>query len=227
LHNKIYWKRPFDETLTVKLYPVINAGFKQLPPPTQSPQNAWADIRSRKQISRGCRLGAYTWTPTRELSISSRTFTGLIAGTLTERDFRALFYRTMPPDGGPIVRSFQQVLQCGSIISSVRVNRLADEDDDLITFATRPGIGVQRSATARACEIPISTIVRYLAGLDYNMRAGRPNHSTLASISLGDQTVLRGILNEGQMLVAAELIHDSQMLRLSFGEPDVAVSDYT
>ncbi|MBA3354321.1 MAG: hypothetical protein H0U23_18165 [Blastocatellia bacterium] len=225
--NKIYWRRPFDEALIRKLYPLVNDALTQLPPPVDSPQNAWRNVRSRNHICRGRRLGAYSWTPGQRLAISSRTFTGLMAGTLTDRDFRILFDQTIPPNGGPIVHFFRHLWLSGIPITSVRVDQLPDEDDDLITFTSLIAAERQAASNANACEIPTSSIIQYIAGLDFDMRERRPNHSTLASISPGDQAVLRRMQNEGRMLVAAELTEGGAMLRLSFGDPDGAVSEYT
>lgn len=138
-----------------------------------------------------------------------------------------LFDQTMPPNGGPIVHFFRHLWLSGIPIISVRVDRLPDEDDDLITFTSLIAAERQTASTANACEIPTSIVIQYIAGLDFDMREGRPNHSTLASISPVDQALLRRMQNEGRMLVAAELIQSGALLRLSFGERDVAVSEYT
>ncbi len=86
LHNKIYWQRPFDPILISNVYPLFDAAFKSLPPACASPHNAWLDIRARKHISRGCRLGQYDRVGIKRVSFSARTFAGLIGGTFTFED---------------------------------------------------------------------------------------------------------------------------------------------
>ena len=224
--NKIYWKRPFDEKLIDWLYPLLNETFKRLPTPVESPSNAWRNVRSRRQISRGCRLGIYRWTPTQELAISSRTFVALISGTLTDRDFRILFDRTNPLQGRALLLFFGGLAQFPSMLRSVRVEYCMDEDDDLIVFTARSNAEVQVASTLNTYELPLAVLVRYIVGLDHEMLGGHPNRSTLATIPSDVQQGFCRMVDEGRMLVAAQLTENGETVRLSFGDYDAATSDY-
>jgi hypothetical protein len=150
----------------------------------------------------------------------------LIAGTLADRDFKILFYRTIPVHGGPLLHFFRNLIHGGSKLSFVRVDYCADEDDDKIVFSTGTGTELQTAPIANSCEMPTAVLVRYIAGLDHEMVAGRPNYSTLATISSDIQELLRRMLDEGRMLIAAQLKSDGETIRLAFGARDAAVSDY-
>ncbi len=230
LYNKIYCQRPFNQKLTANLYQLLNAAFKSLPLPCASPQNAWRDIRAKKQIMRGCRLGDYRWSPPKKLSFSSRTFSGLIAGTLTARDFRILFYQTTPPNGGPLIHFFTRIVELGLNISHVCVEPRADEDDDFIIFSLNAPDAASDSSLANnsncACELSMRTLIRFLAGLDYRMTSKEPNSSPLASIPGHVRNFFQNSMTEGRMLRGSELIENSERIRFSFGERDAAVSAY-
>jgi hypothetical protein len=229
LSNKVYWQRPFDSVLMAKLNAVLKNMFRALPPVIESPDNAWRQIRSRRAIERGCNLGAYRWTPTQKLSISSRTFAGLLAQTLSQRDFRLLFDPMEPPNGGPIVHFFRNVEQLNTRIANVFVEHCEDDDDDWITFSCNGTMSspplVTRNLDSGAVEISMERITRYLATLNYNLIDEGKQYSLGERIPPDVILWLRACMTDGRTLVAAEMQPDYR-LRLFFGERDVAVADY-
>src|SRR5205085_1487776 len=128
------WQRPFDQQLIDKFFPLLKKAFRAFPPVIESPNNAWRTIRNRQSIDRSCRLGAFRWTRGHRLSVSSRTFIGLLAQTLSVRDFSLLFYRTLPSDGGPLVQFFRTLDEVQVRLAQVLVEKCEDDDDDWITF---------------------------------------------------------------------------------------------
>jgi hypothetical protein len=229
LHNKVYWQRPFDSALTAKLFPVLRNIFRALPPVIASPGNAWREIRNRLQIDRSRHLGACRWGGTKKLSISSRTFLGLLAQTLSRRDFRMLFYRTLPPNGGPIVHFFRNVQRTKAKITHVFVERCEDDDDDWINFECGDPEALTRGANSTSeistVETSMERIIRYLATLDYNLIDDGKEYSHGERIPVDTIFELRACMAGGRTLIAAELQRNYR-LRLFFGQRDAAVADY-
>jgi hypothetical protein len=154
----------------------------------------------------------------------------LIAETLSERQFKILFYRTLPPNGGPLIHFFKRIVELKVTIVQVRIEQCVDEDDDFIVFETNlvdsagnPGI---RNNSSCACEVPMRTVILFLAGLDYRMVSGKANYSSLAVIPDHIRDFFQKSMAEGRMLSGAELIANGERIRFSFGRRDAAVSEY-
>jgi len=214
LRNKVYWRRPFDSELTATLFPLLKATFRALPPVAESPDNAWRQIRSRRQINRGCNLGAYRWRPGQKLSISTRTFTGLLAQTLSPKDFRLLFYRTLPPEGGPIVHFFRTIHLAKARLTRVFVDCCDDDDDDWITFESCVSAAAELpsgNGDRTTVELSMERIVRYLATLDYKFIDDGKHYSFAERIPADVILELRACMAGGRNLVGAELHPDYQL----------------
>lgn len=228
LNNRVYWRRPFDSKLTANLFPILRDTFRALPPVIESPNNASRDIRNRSQIDRGSNLGAYRWTPGHKLSISTRTFASLLAETLSPRDFRLLFYRTSPPEGGPIVNFFRIINQAKARVTRVFVERCDDDDDDWITFecsGRATAVSPDRNIDSATVDLSMEWIVRYFATLDYNFSGEGKRYSLTERIPADVILELRACMAGGGNIVSTEL-QPEYRLRLVFGERDAAVAGY-
>jgi hypothetical protein len=230
LFHKIFWQGGLPTEVTDNLCHLFNKAFKALPNIATAPQNAWLDIRAKKEISRGCALGAYNWTPSNKLTLSTRTLIGLLAGSITERQFKILFYRTLPADGGPLIHFFRHLIESHLCLARVSIDCHDEEDDDSISFEVgRSPLYdvVQKSSVGKDhCDVPLKIIAQYFAGLDYSLSSGTANYSYIGSIPDEVRTFLKTMTSEGRMLVDAYLINDSRDIRFVFGQRDAAIAEY-
>ena len=230
LFHKIYWQRGLPVEVSSSFYALVNDAFKTLPSVASAPQNAWLDIRGKKEISRGCKLGVCSWTPRQKLTVSSRTLVGLLAGTLTKREFKLLFYQTLPPQGGPLIHFFRHVVELHVSVARASIERTLDEDDDWITFeiGTSPVYdSVQKSSVMEgSCDLSVKVVARYLAGLDYSLASGKAHNSHFGQIPDEIRAFLTRMESEGRMLVDVQVVDDAKQIRLLFGGRDAATSEY-
>ena len=229
LSNRIYWQGNVDQEAATALLSVLNNMFGAVPPVCEAPYNALSNLRNRLQVTRTCQLGAYKRIPNHHLSISSRTFVGLLAGTLSQQDYRLLFYRPSPLDGGPLVRFFRNIAELRLPIARTWITQQLDQDDDVISFEVGPSPFddvAQKSAVGTDwCSLSVKGMTRYLAGLDYRPNAV-PHQSSLGAIPNDIRQFLRGMESHGRMVIEAEVINEGKQVRLNFGDRDAAISDY-
>ena len=159
-----------------------------------------------------------------------RVFLGLVAGSLTKREFDLLFYRTMPANGGPLIAFFRKLLTSKMPLQNVSVEALPDQDNDWIVFETRTAFNAdehrQSEHPVRSCQLLSRDLIRYFAGLDYMMLSKRPNHSEFGAIPDSERTFIRTMLAQGRLLASAHLEAGGQVIRLFFGDIDAAISRY-
>ena len=167
--------------------------------------------------------------PRHNLTLSSRTFVGLVGATLSEQDFRLLFFRSTPPHGGPLVNFFRHVAELRLPISRATVTHRPDHDDDLVSFeigAVPFDDVVQDShVDTDSCCISTNVLTRYFAGLDYRPLA-KPHQSYLGKIPDPIRDFVQEMQSNGRMLTGTEVINQGKQIRLIFGERDAAVSDF-
>lgn len=137
LRHSAYFQSDLSDHVRTKLHLFLDEAFADIPKPISSPDNALRDILGRRELDRGSGLGAYEWSPPRKLKIPVRVFLGLVAATLSRRDFEILFHQTMPRDGGPLVHFFNTILATGMPIQNVSVEICPDRDNDWILFDTQ------------------------------------------------------------------------------------------
>lgn len=230
LYHHIHFQRDLTSEVKRDLDHLIREALSEIPEPIQSPQNALTDIITRKELDRGCGLGAYEWTPLRKLSIPVPVFLSLITRTLVDRDFELLFYKTMPPDGGPLVHFFNAIQNSGCPLTQVSIRRCPARDHDWITFeigSSAPEmISTVGSTVEESCDLPTSVVVGYLAGLDYSMTSGKANVSDAPPISATQRDYILAVLSEGRLPESAQLIQATKAIRLSFGPRDASISAY-
>jgi len=230
LYHTIYFQRGVLPDIRELLERLLRSALQEIPLPISSPHNALRDVASRTERSRRCALGAYEWTPGRKLSIPVRVFLGLLGGHLTEREFKILFSNTTLPKGGPLIQFFIGALASNALIQGVRIERITDQDDDWITFSTEPQTtppgALGSGASHLACEVPMSLVVPFFAGLDYSMTLGQANHSTIAAVPEPIRTFVAKMLSEGRLLQSANLLENGKTLHLVFGQCDAPVSLY-
>jgi hypothetical protein len=227
-HHVTYQNELLEPQRSRLLY-LLDDAFGHVPKPIQSPNNAQRDVINRRELSRGSKIGAYQWQGTKRLKIPTRVFLALVAGTLSKREFNMLFYRTMPPSGGPLIWFFRKLVTAKIPLRKVSVEILADEDNDWIVFET----GVERGevASVRAlsddfCDLESRNLIRYFAGLDYMMQSETLHHSAFATIPEEKGEFIRAMLTQGRLLAAAQLEAEGQVVRLFFGNVDAAISPY-
>lgn len=229
LRHKLYFQPDLSTVERERYLRFFNDVFGDVPRPIDSPANAMRVVTRRQELSRRAWIGAYKWSPPRKLSIPVRVFLGLVAGTLTKRIFDLLFWRTTPPNGGPLIAFFSHLLTHQIPITAVEVEHCPTEDNDWITFDTHSKLGHAPSKTptpAPTCELPLVQLIRFFAGVDYRMEGGKPNHSFLATIPAAEQTLLHAFLSEGRLLDSAAIGMRGDTIVLSFGDRDAAVSPY-
>lgn len=230
LCHKIYWQRPFDNSKTTKLYPVLNSALKALPRVQETPDNAWRNVRAGRDIAEGWNLGASSWTPGRSLAYSSRTFLALVAGTLSSRNFRRLLNDRMP-NRGSLFKFFRDACESRRKLAAVRFSPSPDEDDDLIIFDLEGMSPVDRTRDSRflahSCQVPTVLLMRFLARLAYEVLLSDRRHFSLGTLPVDIQAFLRSKLREGRTLVGADLATDGGSIRLELGDRDAAVSNYS
>jgi hypothetical protein len=230
LRHAVYFREGVSDRTRRNLLHLLDDAFGDIPRPISSPANALRSVTGGRELSKGTRLGAYEWTPTRSLKIPVRVFLGLIANTITERDFDVLFYRTIPPNGGPLIAFFRTLLTAKVPIQGVFVEPLPNEDNDWIVFETGTTISAESHAhsgdASKSCQISSRDLIRYFAGLDYTMQSKRPNHSEFGTIPDAERIFVRTMLAQGRLLASARLETGGQVIRLLFGDVDAAMSRY-
>ena len=157
-------------------------------------------------------------------------FLGLVAGSFTKREFSILFYQTMPPQGGPLIAFFSTLLKCNVTIQDVSVESCPEKDNDWISFDTAEIQRINKRAhgddAKTSCQLQTKDLVRYLAGLDHQMETGCPHNSSGGRIPDHQRDCVKGMLAEGRLLIGAQLSDNGDVLHLTFGEPDAAISRY-
>ncbi|SRR6266496_945578 len=230
LFHKIYLQRSLSPETKSKVYELFKVAFKSLPTTASSPRNAWIDIRDKREISKGRKLGAYHWRPPTSLTVSSRSLLALLATTLTKREFELLFYHQIPAGGGPLIHFFRSVLESHLTISRASLHRAPQDDDDWVTFeigtSEMRDTSRKSSATILSCDVSLMLLVRYFAGLDYSLGSGKTNYSYLATIPNEIRAFVRQMESEGRMLVNIQVTREGSQLRLTFGDRDAAISPY-
>jgi hypothetical protein len=230
LRHTVFFQRGLSDSFKHRLHLLLDDAFGEIPKPIASPDNALRDVLRRTELSRSSGLGAYEWSPPRKLRIPVRVFLGLVGRSLTEREFRLLFYQAIPPPGGPLVAFFRAVLTFRLPIVAVLLEACPDADNDWITFETRTD-GSNRGSpqgtdASHVCELDVLALVRYFAGLDSGMVCGRPHCSTMDALPNAQIQLVRDMLSNGCLLTSAKLLANRRILRLGFGDRDVAVSRY-
>lgn len=212
-----------------RLLYLLDDAFGYVPKPIQSPNNAQRDAINRQELSRGSRIGAFEWQGTKRLKIPTRVFLRLVAGTLTKREFRLLFHRTMPPNGGPLIWFFRKLVTAKIPLCKVSVEILAEEDNDWIVFETGTTEDVDVGSENRrshSCDLRSRELVRYFAGLDYMMQSETLHCSAFGAIPDETRAFVRTMLAQGRLLASACLESDQQVIRLCFGDVDAAITRY-
>jgi hypothetical protein len=230
LRHTVFFQRGLSDEFKHRLHFLLDDAFGEIPKPIASPDNASRDVRQRKELSRGFGLGTYEWSPPRKLRIPVRVFLGLLGRSLTEREFRLLFYKAIPPPGGPLVAFFRDVLTFRLPIVAISVEVCPNADNDWITFDTRSdgsdSDSPQGTDASHVCELDLLALVRYFAGLDSAMVCGRPHYSTMDTLPDAQIQLVRDMLSDGCLLTSAKLLANRRILRLGFGDRDVAISRY-
>jgi len=230
LRHDVYFQDGLSDPGRNKLLYLLDSLFGDVPRPIQSPNNALRDVIARRELSRGSKIGAYEWQGTQKLKIPTRVFLGLVGRTLTPREFKLLFHRPMPLNGGPLIWFFRKLVTAKIPIRQVWVELLPDEDNDWIVFETRTTAKAQfrgpGECSTSSCDLRLRDFVRYLAGLDYLMQSSQPHQSAFGALPEAQCDFVRAMLAEGRLLVSALLRQEGQMIRLSFGEVDAAISRY-
>jgi hypothetical protein len=230
LRHAVYLQESVPDLPRRKLLDLLDDAFGDVPRPIASPDNALRSVMGGHELSRGSRLGAYEWTPTRSLKIPVRVFLGLIADSLTKRDFDLLFYRTTPPNGGPLIAFFRHLLTAKVPLQVVSIEALPNGDNDWIVFET--GVAIKANSHAqpgdasKSCQLSSRDLIRYFAGLDYTMQSKRPNHSEFGAIPDSERNFVRTMLAQGRLLASAHLEAGGRVIRLLFGDVDAAISRY-
>jgi hypothetical protein len=229
LRHTVYFQPSVSDDVREKLLYFLDDVFGEIPRPIQSPNNAVRDVLGRRELSRGCALGAYHWSPPRLLKVPVRVFLGLLAGSLSPREFKILFYQTMPREGGPLVSFFSRVLMSSGSIQNVFVEAMPDRDNDWIAFdcsASAQAFEVRRATDRLSCQIKTSDLVQYFAGLDYKLQCGQPNHSSLHDLSPATREFVKTMLSQGRLLESAHIASAGELIELHFGDRDAAISEY-
>jgi hypothetical protein len=230
LRHTVFFQRGLSDDFKHRLHLLLDNAFGEIPKPIASPDNASRDALQRKELSRGSDLGGYEWSPPRKLRIPVRVFLGLVGRSLTEHEFRLLFYQAMPPPGGPLVAFFRAVLTLRLSIAAVSIEACPNADNDWITFETRTdgsdSDSPQGTDASHVCELDLLALVRYFAGLDSGMVCGRPHYSTMDTLPDAQIQLVRDMLSDGCLLTSAKLLANARTLRLGFGDRDVAISRY-
>jgi hypothetical protein len=228
LNHKVYFKPTISVETQERLHAFLDDVFGEIPPPVASPNNALRDVINRRELSRGMALGAYHWRGHQQLKIPARVFLGLIGDTLSEREFKILFYRTIPPNGGPLLAFFTHVLIGGTCLRSVSVEATPDKDNDWVVFDCSPGTSavLDDMASPATCTISTIELVRFFAGMDYAMHSRRPNQSSLHELPELVRRTVKAMLQKGQLLESMRLAPDLQTIQLFFGQKDAAISRY-
>lgn len=229
LYHTIHWQADLPGATKDTVDRFLRGGLSELPLPVSSPNNALRDISSRKELSRYDGLGAWKWSPPVKLSIPVRVFLPLLAGTLTERDFRMLFDDRARMQS-PIILFFLNVFRFNLPIRNVLVERCAEEDNDWITFQVGTISDLLKppaTTNEPTLEISVSTIISYIAGLDHAMTTGRPNYSVGTTLFKKDRKFISAMLSEGRLISAADLVNGGTHIRFAFGPRDAAISLYS
>lgn len=230
LRHNVYFRDGLSDSGRNKLLYLLDDLFGDVPRPIQSPSNALRDVVARRELSRGSRIGAYEWQGTQKLKIPTRVFLGLVGRTLTRREFKLLFYRPMPPNGGPLIWFFRKLVTARIPVRQVWVELLPDEDDDWIVFETRTTANTEAKRhgdqSARSCDLRLRALARYIAGLDYMMQCKQAHQSAFGALPEAQCGFVRSMLAEGRLLVSAQLEEEGKVLRLFFGDIDAAISPY-
>ena len=93
-------------------------------------------------------------------------------------------------------------------IQNVFVEATPDRDDDWIAFdcsASEQASEAGGATNRPSCEIKTSDLVQYLAGLDYKMQCGQPNHSLLHNLPPATRQFVKTMLSQGRLLESARI----------------------
>jgi hypothetical protein len=224
LNSNAYWQQPFNEHRITRIFPLLDDWLTSLPEVVKSPVNAHADIASRKQIRNCCAIGWYQYTPPSRLAFSCRAFVDLIAGTMTDAEFRNLFNDSMP-NRGPFFDFFRRLSESKSQLREIQIIQKPDWDDDVVVFDLGHGVTRALPPSPLSCDIRVDILIEHFACLASEAITDQARFS-IGGLPIPVQSLFRDRVHEGRLPIDAAIVDHGGFARFQFGPRDAAVSNF-